>query len=354
MRTRRTWLLLTLSALAAACGGGADAPSGNATPFGAPPGAWKWVDVPGSSCSDGSPTGFAVNPGAKSDLVVFLDGGGACWDYLTCFVAQVASPGPFGAAQLPGRTAEFAGTFFDRGDAANAFSDWTYVFIPYCTGDLHAGDAEGAYGPGAGLPARRWVHHGRVNVRADLARLSAELAAPGRLVVAGASAGGFGTLFSYDAFRSAFPAGEASLLDDSGPPLEGDALNPDLRARWRAAWNIDPLLDALCPSCKDDLSTIVPALVERHQGDRFALLSSTEDSVIRSFTLLPAPLFDAALRRTVNDRFAPLPQARTFLIPGDAHALLRTPGAYSAGGVPLTTWLRQLVERDPAWRSVGP
>ncbi|MFL5301982.1 MAG: pectin acetylesterase-family hydrolase, partial [Anaeromyxobacteraceae bacterium] len=345
--------LALLAALAVACGGSTPGGPG-ARPFGAPAGSWTWVDVQGTSCSDGSPTGFGVNPGPRADLVVFLDGGGACWDYATCFVAQLAAPGPVGAAEFAVRAAGLGGTLFDRADPANPFRDFTFVFVPYCTGDLHAGDAEGSYSPGAGLPPRRWIHHGRVNVAADLARLRAELAAPPRLVVAGASAGGFGTLFSYDAFRAAFPASEASLVDDSGQPLEGDAFNPELRTRWRAAWNIDPVLDAACAGCRDDLSLIVPALVSRHPADRFALLSSTQDAVIRSFALLPPPLFEAALRKTVIDRFDPLPQARTFLVAGDAHVLVAAPARYTASGVTLTEWLRQIVERDPAWKSVGP
>jgi homoserine acetyltransferase len=41
-------------------------------------------------------------------------------------------------------------------------------------------------------------------------------------------------------------------------------------------------------------------------------------------------------------------------VPGDAHALLAAQARYTAAGVTLTEWLRQIVERDPAWRSVGP
>jgi hypothetical protein len=212
----------------------------------------------------------------------------------------------------------------------------------------------GSYTPGAGIPAQRWVHHGRVNVAADVARLASGLPQPRRLVVAGSSAGGYGTLFNYDAVRAAFPAAQAFLVDDSGPPLEGDALLPDLRSRWRAAWNLDPVLDAACATCRDDFSAIVPSLVSRHAQDRFALLSTTQDQVIRGFTLLPAPAFEAALRLTVHDRFDPLPQARTFLVAGDQHALLSHPAAYTEGGVTLTAWLQQMFDADPAWRSVGP
>jgi hypothetical protein len=354
----RVALLVPLFA-ALACGGGGSRSTGTpldtATPFDAPRGVWTWIDVPGTSCSDGSPTGFAVNPGdTTADVLFFMDGGGACWDYPTCFLSRTATPGPFGATQFQARASLFPNTFFDRGYASNPFRTWTWVFVPYCTGDLHSGDAVRDYRLFAGLPARRWVHAGRVNVAADVAHLAPELPALARLVVSGASAGGFGSLLQYDAIRKAWPARAAFLVDDSGPPLEGDALLPPLRAVWRSSWNLDPALDPVCPACKDDLSAIVPALAARYPGDRFALLSSLQDQVIGAFTLLPGPVFELALRVMVHDRFDPLPAAHAFLVPGNAHALDLAPGQYAAGGVPLPTWIGQMVESDPAWRSVGP
>jgi hypothetical protein len=352
-------LAVAASLAVASCGGSGPAPTPSATPpataFGAPKGEWTWIDAPGTSCADASPTGFGVNPGDGADVLVFLDGGGACWDYATCFLAALASPGPFGRAQLAARQAAFAHTFFDRADAANPFRAFTYVFIPYCTGDLHAGDADASYSPGAGIAARPWAHHGRRNVAADLQLLAAALPAPPRLVVSGASAGGYGALLGYDAFRAAFPASQGFLVDDSGPPLEGDGFQPALRAAWRSAWHLDALLDPICGTrCHDDLSALVPALAARHPADRMALLSNTQDRVISAFALLPPAAFEAALLVTVHDRYDPLPQARTFLVAGSNHALLAAPASYSAGGVPLSTWIEQMVSGDPAWRSLGP
>ncbi len=34
---------------------------------------------------------------------------------------------------------------FDRGDGDNPFADASYVFVPYCTGDLHAGSRVAMY-----------------------------------------------------------------------------------------------------------------------------------------------------------------------------------------------------------------
>ena len=38
-------------------------------------------------CADGSQTGFAINPAPtpSNDALIFLEGGGACWDGTTCW-----------------------------------------------------------------------------------------------------------------------------------------------------------------------------------------------------------------------------------------------------------------------------
>src|SRR5512133_1207150 len=100
---------------------------------------WTWVDLPGTECSDGSQTGIAVSPGDR-------DGGGACWDAITCFTAGTAKPGPYGRTQWESqRDRALPGSLLDRALPGNPFSNDTLVFVPYCTGDVHAGDAVQSY-----------------------------------------------------------------------------------------------------------------------------------------------------------------------------------------------------------------
>ena len=63
-----------------ACGGGGARSDGGASDGAAAgmlpgaPGVWTWVDVPGMTCDDGTPTGVAINPApggtAGGDLLV--------------------------------------------------------------------------------------------------------------------------------------------------------------------------------------------------------------------------------------------------------------------------------------------
>ncbi|WP_243338003.1 pectinacetylesterase family protein [Anaeromyxobacter soli] len=351
VRRLRPAAVATALGLLAACGGGSGSSGAAARAEELPRNEWRWIDLPGTSCSDGSPTGIAVNRGDGDDLLVFLDGGGACWDALTCFTLGLAKPGPFAAPEFAARSADVPGTILDRSAPGNPFARYTLVFVPYCTGDVHAGDEIQRY-PGS---PRRWFHKGRINVALALDWLDAHLGAPPKVVVSGASAGGFGALLAFDSFRRRWPATRGYLVDDSGPPLVGDDFSTAVRAAWFVSWRLDEVLLPLCGTrCAEDLSQIFPTLSARYPGDRLALLSSTRDSVIRTFAFLEPARFEAAIRRLATEVIAPLPNARTFLVPGATHTLVGDPAAFSAGGVPLMEWLREEVEDDPAWVSVGP
>jgi hypothetical protein len=325
--------------LAAGCGGGDTAPEN----------VWTWVDLPDARCSDGSATGVGVNSGSGDTVVLFLDGGGACWDTLTCFRFETAAPGPFGPAQLDARLEDVPGSILDRTLAGAPFADATLVFVPYCTGDVHMGDATQRYPDSP----REWRHHGKKNLEAALAWIGANLAAPAKVVVSGASAGGFGALFAFDLVSGRWPGAKGYLLDDSGPPLVGDDFNPLLRAAWFISWRLDETLLPICPECARDLSELLPALARRHPTARLGLLSSREDQVIRSYVALSPAGFERALLQLEAEVVAPLPGAAMFLVPGEQHTMLGAPGTFTAGEVPLLEWIGRMVADDPGWRTEG-
>src|SRR5262245_51950031 len=79
------WLALSL----VACGGG-DGDGGGPPTLGTTPGKWEYVPVEGTRCLDNSPTGIAVNLGTSGDLLIYMEGGGACFNTETC--KHVAHP----------------------------------------------------------------------------------------------------------------------------------------------------------------------------------------------------------------------------------------------------------------------
>jgi hypothetical protein len=345
-------LLGSLMVLAAACDGGG--PAGgvptNQPPLVAAPGVWTWVDVPGSQCSDGTPTGFAVNPQASDDLFIYFEGGGACWDYLTCFTLVTAS-GPFGAADWPAFEPTLNGPF-DRTRASNPMRNATMVYIPYCTGDLHVGDnvAQYQYGVYSGT----YHHKGMPNTIAFLSLVASTWRKPARVVYGGSSAGGYGAALSYPLMRQTYPDAKMYLVDDAGTLLEGDALSPSLRSSWITSWNIGALADSICIGCRDDFSQVYPALAGRYPKDRMALLSSQRDVTIRTFFNLTPDEYQTDILAMVHDRLNPLPNFHAFLIAGEQHTLLWTSTQSTTNGVVLETWLDDMLADRPAWATVQP
>ena len=158
MLRRRLLLLAALAATATACGGddgdGEDLVATTAT---AGERGWEQV-VPGGDCqcSDGSEFSFWVREANPKKVVVYLQGGGACWSAKTCAPGGDLYDTSIGSDDAP--TGQ--GGIFDFADKRNPFADYSVVYVPYCTGDVHIGNATTEYAPGL------TVHHkGYVNGR---------------------------------------------------------------------------------------------------------------------------------------------------------------------------------------------
>jgi hypothetical protein len=323
------------------------------TPISAPMNQWTWVDFPDSSCDDGSPTGIGVFPTGSKNLIVFLNGGGACWDYLTCYTLNTAVHGPFGKTQFDAQSGGLnTNTIFDRTDTKNPVHDWNMVFIPYCTGDVHAGDNVATYKDNTGMITKTYHHAGHANVLAYLKRLGATFPQLDKLVVSGSSAGGYGAAFNYDNFRAYWPQAKSYLLDDSGPTLEGDAIPAGYKTAWYANWRLDKVLDPICGDpCKTDLSIATKLLAARYGSDRMALLSSLQDQTISGYFLLSGPAFQTEIEMVAHDILDPTPNFHYFYVTGNTHTMLGGISNFTSQGVPLQMWLQQMIGDDSAWKS---
>jgi hypothetical protein len=329
-----------------------DTAAGGSGPLTATARQWTWFDFPDSTCDDGSPTGIAVSPGDADKLLIFLNGGGACWDAVTCFVVSSSTHGPFGQAQWNATAPTLNAGIFDRSSPTNPFRDYGFVFVPYCTGDLHAGNNVAIYDY---LGQQRPFHHkGAANVAAYMTRIGPTWAQATKVAVTGSSAGGFGALMNYASIRARFPDASVLLIDDAGPPLEAGAIPDDQRAAWYSAWHIGDLVDSQCPNCRDDPSTLTTAVAGKFPGDRMALLSSTQDAVISRYFKLTGPAFETDLNALKTDRLDPLPSFRTFFVTGQTHTFLGHSNTTMTGGTTLEAWLGQMASGDAGWTSVGP
>jgi hypothetical protein len=132
-------------------------------------------------CADGSPYTYWVRHADPTKVVFFLQGGGGCFDATTCAFDSRAYQVSIGADDDP---STFTQGVFDFANPRNPLADYSMVYVPYCTGDVHSGDKEQDY---EGLSIK---HVGRRNVAAYLKRLVPTFKDADRVVLTGSSAGG--------------------------------------------------------------------------------------------------------------------------------------------------------------------
>jgi hypothetical protein len=319
----------------------------------APADTWTWVPFPDSACGNGEPTGIGVSlhPGARR-VVIFLQGGGACWDGFTCYGVNTAvnlSSG-YGPAAFASETRGLASfTLFNRGNARNPWRDANFVYVPYCTGDVHGGDRIIEHRWGSRVV--RTFHVGARNMDAFLRRLRPTFPDAERVTLSGLSAGGFGAGIHWERVAEAFPGVRVDLLDDSGPPM---APPGERWAQWRNTWNVQ--LPAGCPECRDRLEALLPYYARRFPPPaRLALLSYTQDTTISAFFGVTPEQFEAQLNDVTRRLIDPIPNARRFYVADQGHVLIGNNGTIRGGdGTVLIDWLGRMNSDDPAWANVLP
>ncbi len=408
----RAWslgVLLAVGWTGLRCGGltpgrppGGDAGTVDAgEPIVASPGSWSWIPVEGSQCASGSTAGIGVNlTEGSEDLFIYLEGGGACWNQGTCVpsllrygplcdygtfcpldtpggtqptAVHVTEGDPYprdGGGAFPAALQLFKGTrAFDREDPANPFRGADYAFIPYCTGDLHAGNATSTYSYKYNLfdsPKDYTVHFkGAGNMELYLQRLRATRPNVKRIWLTGSSAGGYGATFNLERVKRAFPAAQVHLLADCSPFIQ-----PVHWERWQEAWALE--LPQGCADCDAGMPQVMGHLARSNPTSRVGLMAYDQDRVIAWFFLAPQgaagglnpPLgaYGNALGKLVES-YDGQANSRYFIAPGDTHVLWGAygtkgaDGGYSAsprsrdGGTDLKAFVDGWATGGPGWTS---
>jgi hypothetical protein len=307
--------------------------------------AWRPVAAPASCrCSDGSPYNFWVREGDPQRVVFFLAGGGACFSAETCgpanptFTRNLAG-GPGSLEQHPGSEGIFD---FERED--NPFRDHSVVYVPYCTGDLHLGDATKDYGDGV------VVHHNGVsNASTALAATAALFPDAEQLVVAGASAGSAGAPMYGGLASDVLRDAEITILaDGSGafPPDEGitTAIGglwgthtnlppwPESEGEPVAAWNLPGLFVQTARHAPDVTAATINSAYDETQAEFVELIGLDDDLL---------SLIDANAQY-VESRGV---EVASWVNAGDMHTVLMRPELYTLeeGGTSLLDWVTDLV-----------
>jgi hypothetical protein len=336
-------------------------------PIEAPADTWTWIPVPEAKCRDGSSTGIGVrmHPGA-TQLAIYFEGGGACFHDASCAINDVlASFGESAFSAWAGATGDSG--IFDTTRDDNPLRGWNMVYVPYCTGDVHAGAREHVDVPGATAPKDQ-MFVGFTNVGHYLERLMPTFGASSHVLVTGISAGGFGAAFNYDRIAQAFCGARVTLVDDSGPPMADAYLAPCLQKRWRDLWNLDATLPADCAACRGadggGIVNYVDYVAKKYPTQQLGLISANMDSVISLFfgygenecaglSGPSAPMAGAKFAAGLEDlrgKYFARPNLGSYIVPSTSHTWETALTFYSTTvqTTPLPEWMNQMVNEQLA------
>jgi hypothetical protein len=238
-------LLLVLAALAAtvaACGGGDDDQGGAAattapvTTTAAVDQQWKKV-APGGDCecADGSKFVFWERRADPTKVVFFLDGGGACFDAETCAFTGFGAGGEETYDWKITDDPADEGGIFDFARADNPFRDYSFFYVPSCTGDAHLGDVTRKYSPQLTVE-----HKGFVNGTAALNHLAENYPDAAQVVVVGKTVGSVAAPVYGGLAADLLPDAQVTVFGGQSGSIPDD---PELNARffgelWRAYDNM--------------------------------------------------------------------------------------------------------------------
>jgi len=352
-RTVRFSTLLCLVLILPACQRETPAPQTQETVGGLEYG-WNLIEPGGeTTCSNGTPYAFYVRPGDPRKLLIYFQGGGACWFGETCDLTMTPTYDPTVTEDddptgWPG--------IFEYDHPENPFADYSTVFVPYCTADVHLGDAVTTYPvPATDSTEAHDVtinHRGHVNTRAVLDWTFAYFSAPSTVFVTGSSAGAFPSAFYLPYVAEEYPEAHIAHLADGAGGYRGmDYLT--LNDRWGIAGALPPFpeFEALAPA-NMRLEGYLIASARRYPDIVLTEYNTAGDDVQRRFLRLGGitgtPL-QTLLEANYTDVRNAVSNFRTYTAPGTSHTLLGRPEFYTVqvDGLRFRDWIAALALGDP-------
>ena len=304
---------------------------------------WEQIEAPADcECSDGTPYRYWIRQADPTKVLYFLEGGGACFNAATCGPAS-----PTFTRNLVDRSDDVVpagGGIFALEDERNPFADWSMVFVPYCTGDLHLGAKTQDYGEGVVIE-----HKGAVNARTALDAAAEAFPDAEQVVVAGSSAGSAGAPLYAGLAHDALPEADITLLADASAAYPDDeGITAAIGALWGAFERLPEWPEQTGPP--PGAWTLPRMLVQagRHVPDmRLATINSAYDEVQASFSALIGRTGDLLEMIDANNALVESEgiDLRTWVGPGTEHTVLGRESFYTdeVDGTSLRDWVADLV-----------
>jgi hypothetical protein len=304
------------------------------------------VTPDGPQCIDSSEFGVSVRDQGSENLVIFLMGGGACWEGFAMCTNSIA--GQINALDNNGGLPTVNPT-----DADFPTASWNHVMVPFCDGSLFVGDHEAdlfdttlaAWGEGTE------VMHGLHNISAAMDVAKSRFPEINRIFLTGTSAGGFGTIWAAAFVRKLWRDAEVMVFNDAGLGV-AKPNDPEFREWLVGQYGAEGRIPESCQECLDSehLTPLVSWGLEHDSGiTATGAFSSYGDFVIAGtfLGLTEAEFKPAILEETgkIHDAFPD--RFRRFFVEGTQHTSFGSGwNVITKDGINVRAWLAAMIDGD--------
>ena len=312
----------------------------------------NWVERPGGEdceCSDGSEWTFWTRDADPERVILYFQGGGACWEDHSC-----KNPGGTYKTTVhdddPNIGSIFHSDAYGIGNfrnSANPIADWSWIYVPYCTGDVHLGFSQGIYSD------NNVSHHGHANAQFAYSHMLENYPNAQTILVTGSSAGSIPSPF-YGAQASLdYPDAKIMVFNDGS-----GGLYTNNTYDFYEIWNMqETVLDF--PMSSDlnfnqmDSGDLAIASHDVNNDIRFARFTDSNDETMRMFSALlgndmSIPYKDKIMY-SMNKTSEYGVDQYLYMAPGNGHTILLDSRFYSleVNGVIFADWFTSWINEEP-------
>lgn len=310
--------------------------------------AGEWTPFEGNPdavCADGSAVDYLERIADPQRVVLYFEGGGACFSAATCDPDGADKAYTSSSDVTPEGLAERSG-IFDTTHPQNPLAEHSFVYVPYCTGDVHLGNKRTAYGPDLTIE-----HRGFANGLIALDHVVEAFPEAEEVVVAGSSAGSVPTPLYAGLVADRYPEARIVVIaDSSGAYPDDPALNGLIGSLWGSMaalpdwpetegvtvrdWGIPSLYRYAGAHAPQIVFTKFDYAYDETQAFYGELVGVDANELLTLIDGIDAGVEAAGV------------ELASYVAPGDAHTILGSPDFYEleVGGVRFADWIGELID----------
>ena len=265
---------------------------------------------------------------------------------------------------------------FDAKNPDNPFKDWYFVYIPYCTGDIHWGASDVDYVDFLDfLPTDSWTirHRGFVNFKLVMQWVEENFQMPFRIFVTGSSAGGYGAIMGFPTIKEAYPDSQVYVLGDAANGIVGEDFQEDSIFNWDIqvpTW-IPGFEAGYTPDM--EISDVYLNIADYYTDSKLGQFTTAWDWNQTFFYYVMLNIDDPGSWETgwpaewcswnskmldyAYETADGAPNYRYYIAAGDYHTIMMSPEFYTedSAGVSFAKWVKMMVNNplNPHWGSPG-